>query len=625
MDPHTSIFGYYTRFNGGLLSTISYITLFYAAINNLDKKDLRQLFVTMFGSALLVSLYAIPEHFGHSLSCWMINLDHHVPNAPFDDSCWIQDVKTRVFATFGQPNWLAAYAITLMPVGLVLSSVSRRKLLKAFYFLTTLALFVTLIFTKSRSGVGGLVVGLGLFGLGYLFFLWRKKSLSWNLSTMMFGAAAAIVMLALLFGTPYTPDFGEAFWQKTFDHQQAQTQPTPNSPTAAVNRLDIGGTDSGDIRRIVWTGAIRVWQRYPIFGSGVETFAYSYYRDRPMEHNLVSEWDFLYNKAHNEFLNYLATTGVLGFGTYVLMLGAFILLPLYDFGVAKVANTDSDPLFALAFSCGLIALSISNFFGFSTVMVSALLFLYPAFFVIIRGKSRDITHTFDASAFSQNLAIGFIAIIAIGLFFMVCSWWFADFYFASGKLLINSGKTRDGLALLQESTVVSPNEGLFYDQLASVYSRLAVAAASEDATAAAQLANQSLLNAQQMLALNPINLNFYKTDIQVLSTLSQLQPDLLNQAQDQLHKAIALAPTDPKLAYYLAAVELSLHEQKEGLAQLEKTVQMKPDYEPARVSLGQQYETLGRKQDAIDQFKYVLEKIQPNNETAKKELQVLTK
>src|SRR5260221_414389 len=46
MDPHTSVFGYYTRFNGGLLSTISYITLFYAAINNLKKKDLRQLFVT---------------------------------------------------------------------------------------------------------------------------------------------------------------------------------------------------------------------------------------------------------------------------------------------------------------------------------------------------------------------------------------------------------------------------------------------------------------------------------------------------------------------------------------------------------------------------------------------------
>lgn len=35
LDPHVSIWGYYTRFNGGLLSIISYIFLYYAFMSNL--------------------------------------------------------------------------------------------------------------------------------------------------------------------------------------------------------------------------------------------------------------------------------------------------------------------------------------------------------------------------------------------------------------------------------------------------------------------------------------------------------------------------------------------------------------------------------------------------------------
>ena len=38
IDVHTSIFGYYGRFNGGLLSLISYLILFYSFIELFDNK-----------------------------------------------------------------------------------------------------------------------------------------------------------------------------------------------------------------------------------------------------------------------------------------------------------------------------------------------------------------------------------------------------------------------------------------------------------------------------------------------------------------------------------------------------------------------------------------------------------
>ena len=51
---------------------------------------------------VLVALCAIPEHFGYSPSCAILV-------GRFAADCWVQDVQARVFATLGQPNWLAAY------------------------------------------------------------------------------------------------------------------------------------------------------------------------------------------------------------------------------------------------------------------------------------------------------------------------------------------------------------------------------------------------------------------------------------------------------------------------------------------------------------------------------------
>ena len=48
----------------------------------------------------------------------VFNLISKNPDQIFNVSCWQQDVKSRVFATFGQPNWLAAYLEILIFIGL---------------------------------------------------------------------------------------------------------------------------------------------------------------------------------------------------------------------------------------------------------------------------------------------------------------------------------------------------------------------------------------------------------------------------------------------------------------------------------------------------------------------------
>src|SRR3989337_1892261 len=76
LDPHVSLWGYYSRFNGGLLSIISYILLYYAFLSNFDSQKLsavvRRLLTISLISGLIVALWGLPSHFGYDPTCLLL-------------------------------------------------------------------------------------------------------------------------------------------------------------------------------------------------------------------------------------------------------------------------------------------------------------------------------------------------------------------------------------------------------------------------------------------------------------------------------------------------------------------------------------------------------------------------
>ncbi|MBD3279852.1 MAG: hypothetical protein GF390_04060 [Candidatus Pacebacteria bacterium] len=647
----TSLLGYYTRFHGGLLSTISYVLLYHAAVSNLTKKDLLPLLRTIVLSGLLVSLYAIPEHFGHSPSCLMISNQFNV-------QCWVQDVQTRVYATLGQPNWLAAYLITLMPISLSLwlkqtQAKDWLNLQANFYLASSILMFVALIFTKSRSGVGALAMGLLILGLGYF---WQQyqgyqqlesagKKRQWQKNC---GQKLAIVgisfgLIITIFGTPFTPSITKLWQQLTSPKpakkaaQQVDKQPTAaKSPPGSTNNasqaaplVKQGGTESFDIRKIVWQGAIKVWQRYPLFGSGVETFAYSYYQDRPVAHNLVSEWDFLYNKAHNEWLNLLATTGIVGLSSYLLILGWFSVLTLKTYWQQLQSSSPEKSLISLGLLASFIALAISNFFGFSTVAVTVVMFITMALLSKLIGnqkqtinQSTQSTPTTHQLSWPESLGLFLLILASLYCLKVVFSWWQADNLYATGKQLSNAGYLNAGSEYLQQAVIKSPHEPVFYDELAENYAQLAIQLQlQQNSTASAQLAQAALQASDHTLQLNSRHLDFYKTRARVLITLAQLEPQLLEEAQATLTHALTLAPTDAKLMYNLGLVELSLDHSQAGIAALTKAVEMKPNYERARLKLAEQLVNQGQLQAAAAHYQYILDYLNPQQTKIKQRLQ----
>ena len=513
IDTRTSLLGYYSRFNGGLFSSISYSILYWAYVSNMNReKTLYAIRYTLYAS-VLVSIIAVLEHFGINLTCGLMGQGL--------SSCWVQDVQNRVFSTLGQPNWLATWLIALIPL-ILYKILDSQNIKRIFLYFLSILLFAALLFTKSRSAILGFIVADLIFWI-FAFFIKRKSVIVPLIISNLF-----FIFLFLIVSTPWNPT-------KIINSEKVQ------GPA-----LETGGTESGTIRKIVWKGAFEIWLHYPILGSGPETFAFSYYQFRPVEHNLVSEWDFLYNKAHNEYLNMAATTGTLGILSYLYLAVMIFLVFL------KKPN-----LFSVSLAAGFSGILIANFFGFSTVSTQLQLFLFPALAITINNEKLiskacrcAVTNNKKINS-AQKIAIGIILLLTSYFLLLLGRYWYADTLFA-----------KNDVSSLKKAIQLSPQEAVFHNKLAEV--------------------NLSVSESNKAIEISPNNVNLLRSQAGIYLKLAISDPKYLGSAKTTLLRAITKAPTDAKLLYNLALVYVRTGEIDQATKLLKKVIEMKSNYKEAK-------------------------------------------
>jgi O-antigen ligase/Tfp pilus assembly protein PilF len=573
IDPTTSLFGYYSRAHGGLLSYLAYGLLYWAWVSNMDaKKSIRSLYF-LTASFILVCLYGVAQRLG------------------VDKDIWVQDVVNRVFSSLGQPNWLAAWIVAVVPLTWVFwLEKGKSKTGYVLWGLASLLSFLVLLFTKSRSGLLGFAVADAVFW----FFVFRKNTkitLSWHIS---------ILALAAVLGTIWTPSISSLL-----AGQPAQeVAPEP------------GGTESGDIRKIVWKGAIEIWKKHPILGTGVETFAYSYWGVRPAQHNLTSEWEYLYNKAHNEYLNFAANTGSLGFVSYL----AFISVAVLAF--RKNLRDRRNYKLNLALLSGFLSILVTDFFGFSVVPVAIVFFIFPAISEVITREAEIIpAPKLKLSAF---LKLGIFAALALGSYFLflVFKYWYADFVYAKGKDLNDSSEPFRAEEYLRRALKLNSRPSLYWDELSAALGTQSLSwYESGDAQKAKSLAEEAILLSEKALEISPMDLSLKKSQASLFIRLSQIDPGYMAEANRVFAEASLLAPTDAKVFYNLGLSLVRLGKKDEARAVLEKAVELKANYRDARFALALVYIDNGKYKEAKSQLVYILEKISPNDPLVKQQLE----
>lgn len=566
IDTYTSIFGYYSRFNGGLLSLVSYLIIFLSGFLYLTKKDVIWLLKVCFFVGLVVALWGLPTKFGYDFTCL-------IANNSFSVDCWTNAFRPRerIFATLGQPNWLAAYLLIIILIGLFFIT-TRQKILSIFSERINIYILLILIFlfsveiywTNSRSAELAFIIlipGFYLFSKDLPIFKRFKFSISSFLLLISFFFLAINLTFFLIL-----PRFLDLKSLKI----------VPGSVTSST-----------DIRKIVWKGAYQLGQKYPFFGTGVETFAYSYNFVRSPVHNLTSEWDYVYNKAHNEILNYFANSGYFGLLSYILMYVSFLLLPYFIVKSQKLEKKleIEQKNFILFYTASLLAIFITNFFGFSTSVTSLYTYLLPAFLLSYFGfANKNLEFTNKQISFYPK-----ILVLCFSLYWLmyIANYYSADYSFARGREAKNSNDLISGYQLTSKALSLR-NEPVYLDQQAFLSANIAASLKLQKQPDAEKFKDQAISLSQNLVQSYPKNLNYWKTDFKVNYLLHLVYLEDKEQATAYLTEAVRALQKQREIApsiidsYYNLASIIYNKNPSEAKALLFKTLELKSNYVPAK-------------------------------------------
>lgn len=636
IDRHTSFFGYYSRFNGGLLSTSVYIFLYYALVSNclFDKKEqiydfVVRLLKAILTSSVIVMLWGLPGKLGHDLTCFVFT------NA-FNNTCWTDQFHPdeRMFSTLGQPNWLGSFLIVGLCMGFYflykrLMNKRGSLMLSVYLFLT----FSCILFTRSRSALFATAASLFIIGWYFIKNLTLKKK-----SIALFIACVLIVPL-LLFKTGIVKIDSLLPGAQLLSSKKMLLIP-PNKPKVAVVP-SANVTDSFDIRKIVWRGAWNLGLKYPLFGTGVETFAYSYNFVKPVEHNLTSEWDFIYNKAHNEYLNYLATSGFVGLISYLFFIGSILYISVRD--LQSKDSYSLIPFFAAAY----ISILITNFFGFSTVTINLFFYLLPGLIILLYHTPTHTSVSVDLAKNKKAIIISSL-IVMFGVIFVV-RYFVADVTYALGDGYLKEQNYDKAIQYLSRALVLK-HEHVYQDKLSTALANKVFFDVYENTMT--NDTNDKAKNEKLQTEINnlfvtadtynvasitesPKNILYWKTRAKNYYILYQLtnRTEDFDKSINALDTAQKLAPTDPKIPYskvlfYLSKFEDPKNKKNNPLlsdgAMLIKTIdhaiELKPNYRDAYFTKGLLLNRLGKSDEAHAVFQHMLSRFDPNDEEVKKEL-----
>ncbi len=567
IDPHTSFFGYYGRWNGGILSITAYSVLFFVFVQLFTKKKAEiLLFVSLLSSAIVV-IWGLLAKIGYDFSCLVFT-------GTLTNTCWTEQFQPaqRMFATIGQPNWLGAYLCIHFFIGLYFFMKAFKKehrdMVPLFGFSAYLILnILSIYFTRSRSALLAFVIAL-IVGI-CLVLLRRIKAGSAVFFLFVIGAAIVFI-----------------------NPQRILTQLHAPSPD------DLNVTESFDIRKIVWQGAIELGRRYPVFGTGVETFAYSYYFTRPPEHNRTSEWDFIYNKAHNEYLNYFATTGFVGLTGYLsLILGTVVLF--YTRYKKNVKKNQEFLVLDLSFYVFLayVSILVTNFFGFSTSTIQLFFYIIPGLLLVEAGINRPNDTPLIAADAISRMGKGLIVVIFVagvsGMVYLT-RYYTADIKYNTAKNHIASGDYSNALIYLYDALKLK-NEHVYEDRLSSTLAYLAFQYSFEDKKQSDEFITLSKYSNYKALSVAQYNMLYWKTQARNYYLYYQISHDMndMEQAIEAMEQALEIAPTDVQTMYALAVLYVSAgqeaadekaatHWKDKAQSTLRQIFELKPDYREAQ-------------------------------------------
>ncbi|HDQ25235.1 MAG TPA: tetratricopeptide repeat protein [bacterium] len=503
--PHLSFRGEYENFAGSL-SNINYVILYWIAatfINSAEKVKFAA--KTLLAAGFLTTIYAIAQFFGHDFIKWNVE----------------SMIKGRYFASMGNPNFLGALLIMIIPVNtafFIIAAKNRKMAAAASLFILFILSYIALFGTQSRGPFLGFVFSMLVFIVYGLYSAFNKIKESAAERHVSAGAAlAAMVLLhkkwiiagliALIVSAALSLTVGRQSTHRLW------SSITDVSSSLKVSRLHI------------WVPAAKMIRDYPLLGTGVDTFKTMFPRYSGVEFAQIDGANVSSRTAHNELLNIAATQGLVSLGIYLLLIFSYILMWFRAF--VRIQDP-SIKLISLGLFSGFTAYFIQNIFSFGVAAINTSFYIFMAMHFMLHskycgGRMRSF-HLFSPSSLLKPVMIVITAALLSALSVFAFRIYSADVNYNRGRIFGNVYNKWD-VAVREhlESVKKAPNEVKYHVYLGLAYERYSAGLADTSARMGALL--EAVKYYTSGASLNPGNAYYWGNLGRTYFTLFELRQD----------------------------------------------------------------------------------------------------
>lgn len=402
VDVQTSFWGFAERF-GGAISLLLYMLFgFFVMRTARDGQQRKILFYVFVGVWTFVALFAIVERYFPGM--------------------WRQfhGEGTRSVATVGNPIFLAsglllAGSFIESEIFRVIQDVKKRN---AFAVLVALLFGSAILFTETRGADLGLFVGVIACALCLI---------AWSSRRVQKVGVGVIVLLVVLVG---------GLWLLR--------------NTATVQSISFMGrvwsnplTDASTVQRFqMWQVALNAISVRPITGWGLENFDTALDRLYIPNFTRYGVSNSYSDRAHNNYLDVGATTGIFGLVGYLLFLSGLVYLIQKKRKEGVLSSVSASLLIG-----GLVAYAVSDITAFDTQVVYFALAFFAAMVMSVKNEMTDAEsrHIESTKEFPVAFPVVVLSIFSIAIFFV------SIVPLARGATLVNTVATNDTLQVILQS------------------------------------------------------------------------------------------------------------------------------------------------------------------------------
>ncbi|MCG2690109.1 tetratricopeptide repeat protein [Candidatus Parcubacteria bacterium] len=583
VDKQASWFGFYGRFWPSTISVLT-LTLFYFLVSNnvaLDKKEGKDKSTATLSGTLKMFL----------VSCLVIVMMAYL--SVFDI---LSKIATRLNGVLPEVMTLRTFS----PIGGSLESLSLFLVCVSVLLIALLALrdrkgllteqaktkkVSTLLYILLFSGLGliaiinfniawlTLIISLVLF----LAFAFWKRLFKENVNRLSLSIFFVLIALAFLLFNPLS-----------------QILPADLSINNLPNEVILN-------QRASWKLALDGVKENPVLGSGVSTFSYIYSQYKPAAILESDFWQLRFDRSGSHLAELVATTGILGILSYLILILIFGLITYLIISTVKTkglskklagevdetgAEREERKVLILPFFITFIALLVSQFFYYQNATLGLFFFLVLALgSVVFSGRKTKVFKFGDFPEMGLVFSILFWVLLTTIVFgyFTLGKNYTADVYY---RQYLKDPSTN--LSKLEQAARLNGKEMIYHLALANDYLANFRAEAVEAAPDTQKITNLVALSVKEVksaIEVSPKMVATYEMAGIVYSTIRPAADGAIDWAKKSFESALELEPTNPATLTQLALLYLAEDNQEKGRELLERAVANKSNYVPAQIQL----------------------------------------